>query len=113
MEEELGIKYAKLQRATQMKGKWPPTPELVMELHAKKVEARTYALAVKPEIIKQFRLNTSSGGLRFLKEKDVKNVISLFRFTKERGVSDSATIAMFPDELEAVKIAFEKCRPLP
>lgn len=53
------------------------------------------------------QLGPSSGGLVLVHEDQVDNIQDLTKFDKKEGVTDRRVIAMFPDEKEAVKKAFE------
>lgn len=63
------------------------------------------------EFLKKIRLHPSSGGLELLSQGEVRNIRNLGDFDKRVGVTDSGVIAMFPDEVEAVRLAFEKLVP--
>ena len=49
----------------------------------------------------------SFGGFKLIHRDEIDKIINLRTLNKEIGVTDE-TIAMFPDEKEAVKLAFEK-----
>ena len=57
--------------------------------------------------LNSIRLNASTGGLRFIRQVDIDDIIDIRLFDKTIGVKDLAT-AMFLDEKEALKLAFEK-----
>lgn len=59
----------------------------------------------------RIRLESSSGGLEFLLQSEVDNIQNLRDFDKRAGVTDLNVIAMFEDEIEAVRLAFEKLVP--
>lgn len=54
------------------------------------------------------RLHPSTGGLVLLPESKVEEIQDLTQFDKKEGVTDRKVIAMFPDEIEAVRKAFEQ-----
>ena len=78
-------------------------------------EARTYAMYIDdPNVLMSIRLNASSGGLRLATEYQIECAHSLKDgFNKDDGVRDRDLIAMFPDELDAVKKAFALFRHIP
>lgn len=66
------------------------------------------ALLVSADRLKTIRLNASSGGLKLLRQEDLPNVQNLVKsFQKTTGVDSRSLVAMFPDEIEALKKAFE------
>ena len=50
----------------------------------------------------------SFGGFRLIKQNEVEKIVDLSGIDKNIGVTDKNVIAMFPDDKEAVRIAFEK-----
>lgn len=52
--------------------------------------------------------SASFAGFKLLKKSELGKIINLNIIDKKVGVTDSNTIAMFDDEKEAVRIAFEK-----
>jgi len=50
----------------------------------------------------------SFGGFKVIKSEDVEKIIAIQTVDKKVGVTDENIIAMFPDQKEALKIAFEK-----
>jgi len=69
----------------------------------------TYGMLVDVyALCSKIQLDPSSGGIELISEKDVENIKSSEEFDPETGVTDLNTIAMFPDEIEAVKQAFIK-----
>lgn len=48
------------------------------------------------------------GGFKLIQQNEIEKIVDVQTFDKNTGVTDENTIAMFPDEKEAVKIAFEK-----
>ena len=67
-----------------------------------------YATEVPPAKLASFRLNASTGGLRLVAQSDLQDIQGLpnFNANKTDGVFARRTIAMFPDEIEALKKAF-------
>ncbi len=65
-----------------------------------------------PDFIHLIRLEVSSGGLELLPQSEIGNIRDLLRdFDKRTGVTDTNVIAMFPDEIKAVRLAFEILAP--
>ncbi|OGI64764.1 hypothetical protein A3H53_00535 [Candidatus Nomurabacteria bacterium RIFCSPLOWO2_02_FULL_40_10] len=54
--------------------------------------------------------NKTSGGFKMIKQNEVEKIADLQIFDKNFGVTDENIIAMFPDEKEAVRMAFEKLK---
>jgi hypothetical protein len=76
-----------------------------------------YATEVPAAKLASFRLNASSGGLRLVTQSDLRDIqpVPNFNCNKKDGAFARRTIAMFPDEISAVKKAFEifSSRPRP
>ena len=70
-------------------------------------EVVTYGIVVKPETLNLARFGPSTGGFDFVTRDGAGNIRNLKEFSKTDGVTDLKTIAMFPDEIEAVQKAFE------
>ena len=69
----------------------------------------TYAVRLPLEILDAIRLNPFSGvRLRLISRKEVEKIVDLEPSFKEGGVPDLETIAMFPDEKEAVANTFPR-----
>ena len=62
-------------------------------------------------LLQVIKLESSTGGLEFLPQSEVDNIRNLRDFDKDTGVTDLNIIAMFRDEIEAVRRAFEKLVP--
>lgn len=70
----------------------------------------TYGAIVEENIWKNMvnrEKKASFGGFKVIKPNDVKKIVDLKHIDRNAGVTDD-TIAMFPDEKEAVKMAFNK-----
>lgn len=84
--------------------------DLVEAFHLK-VEGKeviTFAVKMNYSFIREIRLSPSTGGLELVSRNEVSDIAEDLRlFSREDGVQDNATIAMFPDEKEAVLKAFE------
>jgi len=70
-----------------------------------------YAIKVSPKELGSIQLHSSSGGLRLVRQKEVGNILDACNpkngITKVGGVDSRRVIAMFPDEIEALKAAFK------
>ena len=67
-------------------------------------EVKIYGFGLRwPEVKKHFKLHVSTGGLGYVAEANVSKIKNLLDFDKEKGVPDLRTIAMFPEEKEAVE----------
>jgi len=58
--------------------------------------------------VKNSRLSLASGGLVPVTKEVLPRIKNLLDFSKETGVKDRDVIAMFPDEITALKRAFKK-----
>lgn len=81
-------------------------PELLKEETPDKLVI-TWGMKVPCELLRVIRLGPDSGGLRLLEREEVAFIANLNNFDKKEGVMDRTDVAMFPDEIEAVKKAFE------
>lgn len=70
-------------------------------------EVLTYGIFLPNDVLKLIRLNPSTGGLRFISSGGVDSIVDLWGFDKIKGVEDSNIVAMFPDEIAALKMAFK------
>lgn len=77
-------------------------------LNVEDKEVITYAVKMDFAFIKEIRLGPSTGGLELVSRNEVSDIAEDLRlFSRDDGVQDNATIAMFPDEKAAVLKAFE------
>lgn len=66
-----------------------------------------FGIVLPNECLQKIKLHPSSGGLKLLPIEKIGSISELK--TSDRGkVIDGKTIAMFPDDIEALKLAFEK-----
>ncbi|MDP3999673.1 MAG: NUDIX domain-containing protein [bacterium] len=79
----------------------------VMRSEKGRHEKVTLAVKVPMDFLGYIRLGPSSGGLVLLPETRLDEIKWLTDFGKDVGVTDRRIIAMFPDEIEAVRRAFE------
>ncbi len=68
----------------------------------------TYGVVAKSRFLSQLKLSASTGGIRLITRDKVENIVDLKKFDKAIGVWDRTVTAMFADEKEAVRLAFEK-----
>ena len=73
----------------------------------------TYGLYIEnPEFLDFLKLNASTGGIRPLTREGVGSILQVEpALHKTRGVPDQRTNAMFSDEIEAVRKAFDILAP--
>ncbi len=73
------------------------------------------AWVIPPEKIKSIRFHPATGGLKRIKEDQLSEIKNALDFERERGVTDTQVIAMFPDSREALIKAFAwaKSQPIP
>lgn len=69
-----------------------------------------YGVVLPPDFLKNLQLTASSGGIRFIREDQLDCVANLKTFDKVVGVKDRSVTAMFGDEVDALRLAFEKNR---
>ncbi len=91
------------------------TPNQIVELYRLETPEKlvvTYGVKIQPEATKKIRLEPSSGGLIPITEAELKSIKDLDSFDKKLGVPENHTIAVFPDNIEALRKGFEKFRPI-
>ena len=81
---------------------------LLVEKRDDAEEVYTYGLYVENWFLAFIKLNASSGGLRFITQPMLQDVRDIYCVDKVVGVEIRTINAMFPDEKEAVRLAFEK-----
>ncbi|HJO89638.1 MAG: NUDIX domain-containing protein [Candidatus Pacebacteria bacterium] len=67
-----------------------------------------FGIVLPHEFLQKVKLHPSSGGLKLLPKEKVEEITELKKSDREHGIQDGKKIAMFPDDIEAVKLAFEK-----
>jgi 8-oxo-dGTP pyrophosphatase MutT (NUDIX family) len=77
----------------------------------------TYATILPPDFVVKMQLNASTGGIRLVGQEELNNIIELTDKEEVAGVPDDL-VAMFSDEIQAVKGAFNligqaKVKPVP
>lgn len=67
-----------------------------------------FGVIIDESALKEIELNSSTGGsIRLISKSDVDNIRELKKTDRENGVPEDEVV-MFPDDIEAVKLAFEK-----
>jgi hypothetical protein len=112
LEEELGAKFVE----TYSRGYHG---QILTEIRTADKEVVTFGTLVPIDFIRDLvRLGPDSGGLVYVTEQQINDQTLVFELgkgepgsvqdrVKTMGPQDSRTIAMFPDEIEAVKKGFE------
>lgn len=75
-------------------------------------DVANFGVYLPSEFLKVIHLHSASGGLKYIAKGQIAEIKDIRSFDKQLGVTDRRLIAMFPDEIEALKLAFEKV-PLP
>ncbi len=72
--------------------------------NGKEKEIKIYGFGMRwPEVKKLIKLHLSTGGLEYVAPAAVSKIKNLLDFESQKGVADLHTIAMFPEEKEAVE----------
>lgn len=99
LQEELG-------RAAQ---EWLTSVSFITLSHHETEEKEVMTFGVKVDeaksLLQRITLGPSSGGILLLKQGE--EILDLRSYSKTEGVTDTHVIAMFPDEKESVRKAFE------
>lgn len=107
VEEELGEEIALLVKKIHTSGN---LRELINNEEPEK-HIITYGAVVEENVWKNMvnrEKKASFGGFKIIRPNDVKKIVDLKHIDRNTGVTDENIIAMFSDEKEAVKMAFEK-----
>jgi hypothetical protein len=103
--EELGEGFAEMVEAELNKD------ENFMELNRienENISVANFGTIVDESALKEIEVNVDTGGsIRLISKSDVENIRELKPEDREAGVAEDE-IVMFPDDIEAVKLAFEK-----
>jgi len=97
--EELGDEFTK-------ESKVDKNPKELFHKNETEKEVITFGILVSPEQLSLIRLGMSTGGLDFIDEKQVAKIINIIPEFRENGAPVGIK-AMFPDEIAALKKAFE------
>lgn len=94
----------------------PTIAEKLTELNREETDEgifTTYGIIVPFELVLKIRLDNPFDRLERLKKSQAfgGHIVKLKRGDKEHGISNMSMIAMFPDEMRAVELAFEKLVP--
>ncbi len=107
IEEELGDEVATILRNL---AKEKSFEILINDDHPEK-QVITYGVIVDESVLHILTSRAKSstfGGFKIIRREGVDKIIDLRTIDKTTGVTDANTIAMFPDEKEAVLVAFER-----
>lgn len=103
--EELGEKFAEIVEAEFNKD------QNFVELNRiekENISVANFGVIIDEAALKEIELNSSTGGsIKLISKSDVSNIRELKTSDRERGIAENE-IVMFPDNIEAVKLAFEK-----
>lgn len=67
-----------------------------------------FGIMLPHEFVQKVKLHPSSGGLKLLPKSKVEEIEELKESDREHGIENGKAVAMFQDDIEAVKLAFEK-----
>jgi len=107
VKEELGSEISNMVQKIYTSGK---LIELINKEDSEK-HIITYGAIIDEKLLQnmvQREKKASFGGFKIIRKNEVKKIVDIKKFDKVAGVTDEKIIAMFGDEKEAVKIAFEK-----
>jgi len=98
--EELGGKFVNIIQGLPL--------EEINKIENENIIVTNFGTIVSERALKKIEINPSTGGsIRLISKSDVDNIHELKAEDRESGVLNDE-IAMFPDDIEAVKLAFEK-----
>ena len=66
---------------------------------------KTYGVWVYPQCVERMFFDFSSGGIDYISLDEIDKIQELTKADKETGITDFNIIAMFPDEIKALKEA--------
>ena len=87
------------------------THDALINLNYSKKELRlvkNYGMFVPFESLRRMRSSIFDWPIRFVTEHHLSKIQSVERYNPQVGIQDSTVIAMFPDEIKALRIAFKK-----
>lgn len=103
MQEELGWEFAATYQREYVR---KPISTVLTEISTTKKEVATYGVIFEIEFIRDLvRLGPDSGGLIYITAKQVECIVPITDDMKQLGSGE--LLAMFSDEIETVKKAFE------
>ena len=68
----------------------------------------TYGIVVPPDTLRHIRLEASAGGMELVSRDELSGIQNIMNFSKSDGVIDLSVIAMYTDEVKALKAGFKK-----
>ncbi len=101
--QELGEKFTRQCRAGS-------TLSLVTDEENEKRHVKTFATFVQGHVVDMIVPGKDVGEIIRIMENDIKKIVPMTPDMKEAGAPDGV-MAMFPDEIEALKKAFQAIRP--
>lgn len=103
--EELGEEFAEIIEVELNKGL---TFVELNKVENENISIANFGVIIDESALKEIELNSSTGGsIRLISKSDVDNIRELKKADRENGIAKDE-IVMFPDNIEAVKLAFEK-----
>lgn len=101
--EELGEEFANL-----IQGKALDLEEL-NRTEDEKISVINFSFRIAEKDLDKIKINERTGAsIRLIVKDEIKNIRELKLTEKLNGIENKNDIAMFPDDIEAVKLAFEK-----
>ncbi|OGD66261.1 hypothetical protein A2Z61_01085 [Candidatus Campbellbacteria bacterium RIFCSPLOWO2_02_35_12] len=101
--EELGAKFAKIIELNKNK------LIEVNRIKNDKISVVNFGLILTKIDLDKIKINKQTGGsLRLISKNEIRNIRELKPSEKTNGIADKNEIVMFSDDIEAVKLAFEK-----
>lgn len=82
-----------------------------VSLKTEKENIETLALKIDFSLLSQIRLAPDSGCLRLVRKSDISSITDIANYPRDTGVKYRGVIAMFPDEKEALALAFRHFAP--
>lgn len=74
-----------------------------------KISIVNFGCIINKNEAKKIKLNSQTGAsLRFVSKDEIKNICKLKLSEKLNGITNKNDIAMFPDDIETLKIVFQK-----
>lgn len=75
----------------------------------KKISIVNFGCIINRNELKKIKLNSQTGAsLRFISKDEIKNIYKLKFSEKLNDIADKNDVAMFPDDIKTLKIAFKK-----
>ncbi len=104
MREELGIRFRDVVLHEHDRG----NVQLLHSIQTEEQEVQTFGLQMEPYLLEVIQFHAGTGGLELVTRHHHLRNLKDPCFSKQYGVTDREIYALFPDEIEAVKKAFER-----